>query len=88
LDDEKFDEKFKNTRLFFTDNKNAWRLQNNETLYPSDFARYIKITEATNTTTWNIASPDLLIKIESHVLYKRSWKTWEIILESLMWKIR
>jgi hypothetical protein len=23
LDDEKFDEKFKNTRLFFTDNKNA-----------------------------------------------------------------
>ena len=47
------------------------------------FARYLLITGVVE--DGNLISPDNLLKIESHVLYKRWERTWEKIMETFIW---
>jgi hypothetical protein len=28
---------------------------------------------------------DKILKVESHVLYKKWWNTWEVVFESFIW---
>lgn len=66
-----------NNSTWFIYNHNA---ENGEETW---FARYIKISWVSN-WWWNI-DPNKLIKIESHVLYKKWGLTWEKVMETFMW---
>ena len=47
------------------------------------FARYLSFVEVVE---WdNILPGDKILKIESHVLYKKWWNTWEVVFESFIW---
>lgn len=51
---------------------------------PGFFSRYILFT---GVREWaNILPRDSVLKIESHVLYNKWTKTWEVVLESFIWK--
>ena len=50
---------------------------------PTAFARYIVFTGVREGET--ILPRDKLLKVESHVLYVKWSKTWEVILESFVW---
>ncbi len=51
---------------------------------PSIFARYILFT---GVREWeNILPRESILKVESHVLYNKWSKTWEVVLESFIWK--
>lgn len=47
------------------------------------FARYISFTWVVE--NWNLLDVDKILKVESHVLYKKSWFTGEVVLESFIW---
>lgn len=47
------------------------------------FARYLLITGVKE--NWELVSPNNLLKVESHVLYKRWERTWEKIMETFIW---
>lgn len=50
---------------------------------PSFFSRYILFT---GVREWNALLPrESILKIESHVLYNKWTKTWEVVLESFIW---
>ena len=50
---------------------------------PTEFSRYVLITGVVE--NWIILPMDRIVKVESHVLYKKWTKKWEIILESFIW---
>lgn len=47
------------------------------------FSRYILFTGVREWT--NILPRDSILKLESHVLYRKWAKTWEVVLESFIW---
>ena len=50
---------------------------------PTFFSRYILFT---GVREWdNILPRDSILKVESHVLYNKWSKTWEVVLESFIW---
>jgi hypothetical protein len=50
---------------------------------PTFFSRYILFT---GVREWeNILPRDSILKVESHVLYNKWTKTWEVVLESFIW---
>lgn len=84
-----FDEDFEHYQIFF----HTWSsIINNETWFIFDhdewddekiwFARYIVITWVV--VDDNIIDKDKLLKIESHVLYKRWALTWEKVMETFI----
>ncbi len=47
------------------------------------FARYLSFVAVVE---WdNILPGDKILKIKSHVLYKKWWNTWEVVFESFIW---
>jgi hypothetical protein len=61
--------------------RHSSRHQTNNT--PTYFARYILFT---GVREWIHTLPtDSILKVESHVLYTKWNKTWEVILESFVW---
>lgn len=50
---------------------------------PSYFARYVVFTGLVESGV--LLSRDQLVKVESHVLYKKWNMTWEVVLESFIW---
>lgn len=50
---------------------------------PGFFSRYILFTGVREWT--DILPRDSILKIESHVLYNKWTKTWEVVLESFIW---
>jgi hypothetical protein len=47
------------------------------------FARYLSFVEVEE---WdNVLPVDKILKIESHVLYKKWGNTWEVVFESFIW---
>ena len=54
-----------------------------EWIDPTVFSRYILFT---GVREWdNILPRDSILKVESHVLYNKWTKTWEVVLESFIW---
>lgn len=50
---------------------------------PTFFARYLSFTWV---TYWgNLLPIDKILKVESHVLYQKWHKTWDIVFESFIW---
>ena len=66
-------------------NEQTWFIYNNTWTEDEKtwFARYLLITWVVE--YWNIIDPNSLLKVESHVLYKRWWRTWEKIMETFIW---
>ncbi len=54
-----------------------------EGIDPTVFSRYILFTGVSEWT--NILPRDSILKVESHVLYNKWTKTWEVVLESFIW---
>jgi len=50
---------------------------------PTFFARYLSFTWVSADS--EILPKDKIIKVESHVLYKKWHKTWDIVFESFIW---
>lgn len=85
-----FETDFNNFQIYF---HNSWSIIGEETWFIYDytwnddektrFAKYLIITGVTEWST-NIDT-DKLLKIESHVLYKKWTLTWEKIMETFMW---
>ena len=50
------------------------------------FSRYILFTGVREWT--NLLPRDSILKIESHVLYNKWGKTWEVVLESFIWNYK
>lgn len=49
----------------------------------TSFARYLVFTWLQD--QGNLLPKDKIVKIESHVIYRRWWYEWEVVLESTMW---
>ena len=80
-----FDKDFEKFQIYFHTWINNWfsydhKWNENEKTW---FARYIAI-EGVESTEWTINKNDLL-KIESHVLYKRWTLTWDKVMETFIW---
>mgnify|MGYP002620718638 FL=1 len=50
-----------------------------EMVYP------VKSDSVQSNTYTNVLPNDKILKVESHVLYDKSWKTWDIVFESFIW---
>ena len=50
---------------------------------PTFFARYLSFTWVV--VDWDLLPKDKILKVESHVLYKKWHKTWDIVFESFIW---
>lgn len=50
---------------------------------PTFFARYLSFTWVV--ADWYLLPKDKILKVESHVLYKKWHKTWDIVFESFIW---
>lgn len=85
-----FDTDLHNFQIYF---HNTWNVLNGETWFIYDytwnedeatwFARYLLITWVV--ADWWKIDKDKLLKIESHVLYKKWAITWEKVMETFMW---
>ncbi len=90
LDDD-FDKNFSGYQIYF----HSWNVLNNSTgyLYNHDankwdwtrFARYLLITWVVD-EYGNAVDRDKILKIESHVWYKKWYLTGEKVMETFMWK--
>ena len=60
--------------LFWYDHDTNWQ--------ESNYARYIVLTGVT--ASWQVLDKNKILKIESHVLYKKWNYAWEVILESFI----
>lgn len=81
-----FDTNFNNFQIYYHTNndKNAFYYNHEwEDSEKTWFARYIKIQSVLE--DWNSVWDDNLLKVESHVLYKKWALTWDIIMETFMW---
>ena len=86
-----FDSIFSGYQVYFH-KSNIW---NNVTWYYYDyswteeertwFARYLLITWVKYDESDSVIDSDKLLKIESHVLYKRWALTWEKVMETFIW---
>lgn len=84
-----FDDIFSGYQIYF----HTWNVLNGVTWYYYDyswneeektwFARYLLITWVT--ADWVNIDTDKLLKIESHVLYKRWALTWDKVMETFIW---
>ena len=84
-----FDSDFEKFQIYF----HTWSVINGETWFIYDyvwtdeektrFARYIQIKDV-DSGEWKI-DPDKLLKIESHVLFKKWALTWEKVMETFIW---
>lgn len=52
------------------------------------FSRYIIFSWTYLEWDGWIADINKLLKIESHVFYKKWWYTWDVVLESFIWEVR
>ena len=84
-----FEENFNNYQIYF----HTWSVINGETWFIYDytwsewektrFARYLVVTWIVeNGATIN---KDKILKVESHVLYKKWTLTWEKVMETFIW---
>ena len=58
-----------------------------DTWEPTFFARYLSFT-GVSVDGWAVLPKDKILKVESHVLYKKwnkKYKTWDIVFESFIW---
>lgn len=78
---------FENNRLYY----HSWNIKwNNIFWYNNDsnnwektiFSRYIVLTWIKE--NWQILPTDKILKLESHVLFSKWSKTWEVVLESFI----
>lgn len=86
-----FDTVFSGYQIYF----HTWNVLNDATWYYYDyswteeektwFARYLLITWVKYDENESIIDKDKLLKIESHVLYKRWALTWEKVMETFIW---
>ena len=86
-----FDTVFSEYQIYF----HTWNVLNDATWYYYDysgteeertwFARYLLITWVKYDENESIIDKDKLLKIESHVLYKRWALTWEKVMETFIW---
>lgn len=85
-----FDDMFDKYQIYL---HNTWNTLNWETWFmynntwtedeQTGFARYLLITWVVE--NWEIIDPNNLLKVESHVLYKRWERTWEKVMETFIW---
>ena len=85
-----FDKDFENYQIYF---HSTWNTLNGEALFMYDytwaedektwFARYLLINDV-KYEWWEI-DIDKLLKVESHVLYKKWELTWEKVMETFIW---
>lgn len=84
-----FDELWSGNKLYYT----TWTIWWHDLFWyssrpvqsekPTIFARYLLFT---GVREWeNILPRDSILKVESHVLYNKWTKTWEVVLESFIW---
>jgi type II secretory pathway pseudopilin PulG len=78
---------FENNRLYYHSgyinwNKLFWYNNNSIDWEQTIFARYISFTWVIE--NWQILPVDKILKLESHVLFSKWSKTWEVILESFI----
>lgn len=78
---------FENNRLYYHSwniewNNIFWYDHNSNNWEKTIFSRYIVFTWVKE--NWNILPTDKILKIESHVLFSKWSKTWEVILESFI----
>lgn len=81
-----FDTMFNQTRLGLFSWTNLFPVQYYGTWFggsPTYFARYVLFTGVVE--SWVVLPLDQLVKIESHVLYKKGSITGEVVLESFIW---
>lgn len=91
-----FDELFSTNRLcYYTGENIAWygtcpQISTNN--MASYFARYLSFSPVdfsaspnAQKTPQSLSYDDKILKVESHVLYKKWWKTWEVVFESFIW---
>jgi len=64
--------------IFWYSNDSDW----NENWQETNFARYIVLTWIV--ASWELLDKNKILKLESHVLYKKWNYTWEVILESFI----
>ncbi len=78
---------FENNRIYY----HSWNINwinmsryNNDSSYWEEtiFARYIVFTWVQE--NWQVLPTDKILKLESHVLFSKWAKTWEVILESFI----
>ena len=85
-----FDALFESNRLcLFTweiwgDNMSWFSYCSGDTWEPTFFARYLSFTWVT-VDWWATLPEEKILKVESHVLYKKWHKTWDIVFESFIW---
>lgn len=90
LDNSDFNNNFSGNRLYFftwiINWSNIFRYGNENNLFSWEqtfFARYILFTWINEDK--NILPVNKILKLESHVLFKKWSYTWEIVLESFIW---
>ena len=49
------------------------------------FARYLSFTWVKISESSNVLPENKILKVESHVLFKKWWKTWDVVFESFIW---
>lgn len=71
---------------WFTLGWNTWFIYNHnpDNWKETWFARYLVITGVVDENS-DLLDTDKLLKIESHVLYKRAELTWEKVMETFIW---
>ncbi len=91
INEQDFDSIFDNFQIYL----HTWNALNGETWFIYDyewggedekiwFARYLLITWVV-AEDWTTIDKDKLLKIESHVLYKKWAITWEKVMETFIW---
>lgn len=84
-----FNELREKNRLYYTTGEVAWTqlfrysyapVESDE---PSIFSRYILFDVVRDGS--KLLPPNKILKIESHVLYMKGAKTWDVVLESFIW---
>ena len=75
-----------NKLYYYTWNGMFWYAnQKDQNWQETDFARYLVFTGVVE--NWEILPVDKILKVESHVLYRKGWYTWDIFLESFIWNL-
>lgn len=91
ISEQDFDQIFDNFQIYL----HTWKVLNSETWFVYNyewedenektwFARYLLITWVL-TEDWEPIDKNKLLKIESHVLYKKWAITWEKVMETFIW---
>lgn len=79
-----FFEMFSENQIYFhNDSDKFYYDHNSENGEETFFARYLIIKEVTE--NWESLPKDKILKVESHVLYRKWWLMWDKVMETFIW---